>query len=294
MKISTLSILAGSTACNARCPFCVSKMTPKQGLSEEEPELNWRNLKKAAIFAKSCNVSTAIITGKGEPTLFPNQITKYLRGLQEFNFPFIELQTNGITISEQKELFSKYLKQWYWMGLTTIIISIVHYDPEENRKIYTPHKQQYQDIPELVEYLHKNKFSVRLNCTLYDGGISSSLELEKLISFSKNNSVDQLSIRPVNKPSFIMNSSSANVEYWICNHSLKKNQEEELTKYLETNGKQLLKLSFGATVYDVDGQNVCFTNCLTNDEKIDEIRHLIFFPDGHLRYDWQYPGAILL
>jgi hypothetical protein len=24
------------------------------------------------------------------------------------------------------------------------------------------------------------------------------------------------------------------------------------------------------------------------------MRNLIFFPDGHLRYDWEYEGAILL
>ena len=31
---------------------------------------------------------------------------------------------------------------------------------------------------------------------------------------------------------------------------------------------------------------------LTKDE-MDAIRQLIFFPDGHVRYDWKYPGAIV-
>ncbi len=31
MKIQTFSIVAGSEACNARCPFCISKMTVPNG-----------------------------------------------------------------------------------------------------------------------------------------------------------------------------------------------------------------------------------------------------------------------
>jgi len=33
---------------------------------------------------------------------------------------------------------------------------------------------------------------------------------------------------------------------------------------------------------------------LTIQPKIRKKRQLIFYPDGHLRYDWQYQGAILL
>jgi hypothetical protein len=50
----------------------------------------------------------------------------------------------------------------------------------------------------------------------------------------------------------------------------------------------------GAIVYDYRGQNVCLTDALTIEPETDKIRQLIFFPDGHLRYDWQYKGAILI
>ena len=67
-----------------------------------------------------------------------------------------------------------------------------------------------------------------------------------------------------------------------------------MAKYLDANGKHLLNLVHGAKVYDVNGQNVCLTNALTINTNQDEIRQLIYFPDGHLRYDWQYEGAIIL
>ena len=82
MKIQTFSIVAGSEACNARCPFCISKMTVAHGIDLKEPEVNWRNLRKACLLAQACGVTTAMITGKGEPTLFPNQITRYLHEMR--------------------------------------------------------------------------------------------------------------------------------------------------------------------------------------------------------------------
>ena len=95
----------------------------------------------------------------------------------------------------------------------------------------------------------------------------------------------------MNKPD---NSLDDEVSAWIAKNYLKSTQYDEIQSYLNTNGKQLMKLSHGATVYDVYGQNVCLTNSLTIDKDSDSIRQLIFFPDGHLRYDWQYKGAILL
>jgi hypothetical protein len=53
-----------------------------------------------------------------------------------------------------------------------------------------------------------------------------------------------------------------------------------------------MRLPHGADVYDFRGQNVCLNNCLTPPNS-EEIRQIIFFPDGHLRYDWVYEGAII-
>ena len=64
--------------------------------------------------------------------------------------------------------------------------------------------------------------------------------------------------------------------------------------YLENHGTRILKLSHGAIVYDINGQNVCMGNCLNVNPDTEELRNLIFFPDGHLRYYWQYPGSIII
>src|SRR5262249_24053173 len=92
MRIQTFSILAGSETCNARRPFCISKMTPPLGVELHAPAVNWRNFCIACRLAERCGVTTAMITGKGEPTLFPAQVTRYLQEMASFAFPIVELQ----------------------------------------------------------------------------------------------------------------------------------------------------------------------------------------------------------
>lgn len=291
MKIQTFSIIAGSEACNARCPFCISKMTPPHGMTLKEPEVNWRNFRKACALAKQCGVTTAMLTGKGEPTLFPEQITKYLAILQEFSFPFVELQSNGIMIAQNPKKYEPHLKDWYDHGMTTIAVSIVGHDPEKNRRIYLPYKKSYIDLPDLIRFLHEKGISVRLTCMLADGFIASSKSAEELIAFAKENKVEQMTIRPVRKPE---DSRDPAAEKWTDNHYIKEEQLADIQNYLAKNGTKLMELMHGAIVYDVGGQNVCLSDCLTLDPSTEDIRQLIFFPDGHLRYDWQYAGAILL
>ena len=291
MHIQNYSIIAGSEACNAKCPYCISKMTPKQGIEFNEPVVNWRNFKKGALLAKNLGVQTAIITGKGEPTIFPEQISKYVKSLDEFGFPFIELQTNGILLAEQKEKYDRYLKRWYEDGMSTIAISIAHYEPEKNRQIFLPHKEKYIELPSLIHDLHDIGYSVRLTCMMADGYLDDANQLEKLIGFARDNRVEQLTARGIVKPNNPLND---HVAEWVMKHSLKPEQLNDIHKYVEKKGVPLLKFFYGGTIYDVEGQNLCLSNCLTLDNNIEHIRQLIFFPDGHLRFDWQYKGAILL
>lgn len=291
MKIQILSIVAGTAICNARCPFCISKMTPKQGVDIKEPEVNWRNFNIACGLAKTAGVNSAMITSKGEATLYPGQITKYLRHLQKHNFPLIELQTNAVLFNEQRDKYIPLLQSWYELGLTTIAISVVHYKAEKNKLVYTPHKENYINLDQTIDDLHKIGFSVRLSCMLAKEFIDTTKEVKELLKYAKDKKVEQVTIRSINKPD---SSENKNIETWTSKHML---DEEELTaieQFLKREGKQLMKLAYGGIVYDFNGQNVCLSNCLTIDRETDNIRQLIFFPDGHLRYDWQYEGAIIL
>lgn len=290
MKIQTMSIIAGSAACNARCPFCVSKMTPSAGIEEKLQDVNWRNFDKACRYAEQNDVSTVLITGKGEPTLFPELITQYLSHMKDYNFPFIELQTNGLVFQKKDDDYRKHLQDWYDLGMTTIALSVVHYDDEKNREIYAPYGQ-YPNLEKTIGMLHEQGYSVRLSCMMAKGYIDSIESLEAMVDYAKENKVEQLTVRRVEKPE---NSRNAKAAEWVEKNYLPNTEIGMMRDYLDANGKRLMELPHGAIVYDYKGQNVCLNNCLTIDPKGETIRQLIFFPDGHLRYDWQYEGAVLL
>lgn len=222
--------------------------------------------------------------------MYPDQISSYLGALEEFEFPLVELQTNGILLYEQKEKYQEYLKKWFDSGLTTIAVSIVHYDAEKNRENYLPYKKQYIDLPELIRSLHSIGYCVRLACILADGYIDDVNKLEHLIAFAKQHKVEQLTLRPVNRPEQSKDVAAAD---WFEHHFLKPEQKKQFEQFFSQKGHPLMRFEYGAAIYDINGQNVCFTNSLTLDADRD-IRQLIFFPEGRVRYDWQYEGAVML
>ena len=83
MKIQTLSIISGGATCNARCPFCISQMT---GKDVSVTPINKINFNKACRLAQINDVTNVIITGKGEPILYPDQITDFLKSSQTIQF----------------------------------------------------------------------------------------------------------------------------------------------------------------------------------------------------------------
>lgn len=291
MKFQIFSVIVGTEACIASCPFCVSAETPTKE-NKKCPTINWRNLKIAANLANRSNIDTVVLTSRGEPLLFPDQITDYLDNLKEFNFPFIELQTNAILLGRNFSRYYDYLKKWYDNGLTTIAISVVSHRPEVNRDNYVPGQKEYMDLPKLINNLHDIGFSVRLACVCCKGMMDSFDEVLNFIKFAKENKVEQVTLRPVNDE--FRRESAAN---WITENKLTENQKQEIQNGLSNLGTKLLEISRVGTVYDVMGQNVCFSLPLTKntrDYDPENGRQLIFFQDGHIRYEWEMTGGILL
>ena len=290
MKIQTFTIVVGTSACNASCPYCISKMTPKQGIDFKLRPVNWLNFDKACRLSQVNNVSTVLLTGKGEPLLYPDQITEFLRNMKKFDFPIIEIQTNGLVFGSDWKKYEPYLKEWRDLGLNTIAISVVHYEKEKNKTIYTP-KGEYIDLEKVIEKLHGLGYSIRLSCIMLKSYIDSVEKVKKFIEKVKEWNVEQLTIRGVNVPN---KSENKQVYGWTIQRIVSKGQILDISDFLNKEGNKLMTLDHGGIVYDYLGQNVCMSDCLTIKPNTEDLRQLIFFPDGHLRYDWQYKGAILL
>lgn len=291
MKIQTFTVVSGNAACNAACPFCVSKMTGIKSIGFRPVKVNWRNFDKACRIAELNGISTVLITGKGEPTLFPDQLTECLKHLEKYNFPILELQTNAVLFWEQPEKYDRYLQEWYELGLTTISISVVHYDREKNRANYVPGKKEYMDLGEVIGKLHKIGYTVRFSVVLIKDHIDTPEEAEKMVQKASEWGVEQVSLRPVAAPE---ESESEKYKTDTVNMMLTPEKIAKLNEWAERRGKLLLSYGHSSRIFDIDGQNVCLTDALTIKPSTDDIRQMIFFPDGHIRFDWQYKGAIIL
>jgi len=109
-------------------------------------------------------VTNVIITGKGEPTLYPEHLHEYLNALDN-KFPFIELQTNGWVLAQDSYKGCKTettLEWWAEQGMTTVMISNCGYDSELNRQIYFPRQKEYIDLKKVVDRVHEAGMMVRL------------------------------------------------------------------------------------------------------------------------------------
>ena len=296
MQIGTVSIVVGGKKCNAHCPFCISKMTPGNNVCDVElPEWKkvraWRNIHKASRLAEIKGVTTVLITGKGEPTLYPAEISNALRDIEKYNFPFIELQTNGLKIAEWldgDEDGEDRLHRWRDMGLTTISLSVVHWEAARNAGIY---RNPYMNLEVVIDRLHKIGFSIRLSCIMLKGYVDNIKEVKDFILFAKSNRVEQLTIRPVTLADA---PQSTDVYKWTKANLPKPLDILKIGEWLKMNGNKLMSLPHGAEVFDYEGQNICLSNCLTIEPGTDSLRQIIVFPDGHIRFDWSYEGAILL
>lgn len=312
MKIQTMSIVCGTTECNAHCPFCISKTTPQQGISDKPsnlremvewnlnlPKVNYRNLGVACRIAEKGGATTCLITGKGEPTLYPDLITKYITEVSPY-FPLIELQTNGMLIEklatpseppshlplEMRGNCLSDLEKWYKLGLTTIALSAVE-TGYANKKVYG---DDYPELSGTIKKIHSVGLSVRLSMMMLKKYIDSPKQVERLIGFCKENKVEQLTIRPIDAPANV----DTPVTRWIADHTLSDEQADDIKNFMIERATPVLKLPHGATIYDLDGQNVCYANCLTTNQSSDNMRQIIYFPDGTIGYDWKYAGARLL
>jgi molybdenum cofactor biosynthesis enzyme MoaA len=230
---------------------------------------------------------SVVLTGIGEPLLYPNEICSYLTRL-DGRFPLVELQTNGVSIESVAK--HGYWEIWKDKGLTQVSVSITHINPARSNEIMGI-KEPY-NYWDAVEFLKKMGFSVRLNCTMLKSGISTPEQVQGLIIVCAAKGVDKLTLREVEIP---LRPRDMDVARW-AEAEKPHGAARELRFHLErvVGAHRLLDLPHGGVVYDVSGQNVAVATCLTKTTDPDDIRQIIFFPDGRIAYDWQHPGARIL
>lgn len=258
-------------------------------------DVNWPR------FDTACNIVhqardgliSILLTGKGEPTLHPKLIEKYLLKLKmKGDFPLIDLQTNGIIFDPRADSTGPdHLKRWRDLGLTLVCISLAHYSPIPSNSLMRIHGALDYDYRRAIETAHKLGLVVRLNYTLLKCGLHTPEDMEEAIRLARLQDVEQLTFREATMPY----ESECEETAAFVKEQRPEGACKKLFHHLELNGaNRLPNLAHGAALFDYDGQNVSINNCLTETLDSDDIRQIIFFPNGEICYDWKYRGARLL
>ncbi len=283
MKTHTFSIVVGTDRCNAGCPFCVSKMTNRVSADHT---VNWKRFKTACKIVEQARdgLVTVLLTGTGEPTEFPMDIEDYLCEMGG-RFPLVTLQTNGFLLNKVR------LTRWRDAGLTQVCISIAAWAPYHSNEIMRIKAPGFNYWTR-VDLIHKLGLSVRLNCTMLKRGVSEPEDVEHLIDKCLEHGVEQLTLREVDRPADP--AAAPEVAEYV---DLQKpvGAAKALFHYLVRKGaNRLPDLPHGGVVFDYRNQNVCISNCLTDTLDPNDIRQIIFFPNGEISYDWKFKGARIL
>lgn len=237
---------------------------------------DWDKLENAIHYAKAAGARIAKITGKwGEPLMVPERITGLLTHLYDFD---VEVQTNALLTWSKRSQWGA----WNYLGLDLVSISCVHWDQHISNYIYG-------SAPELeltINFLKTFGYRIRLNCLLLKGMIDCPAYVDEFIL--KFPRVDQISFIPVNAPSTPLGGKSTN--NWIQRHKLSSKEIHRIINYLDNSYEKTNETCYSRT-YEHREMSIYFADCLKLPE--DTYRHLIYFPDGTLRYSWENPDSIV-
>jgi molybdenum cofactor biosynthesis enzyme MoaA len=285
MKAHTFSIVVGDARCNAKCPFCIAKMTASDFSDYVEFDAGRFNIACRIVDQMRDGLLTVLLTGQGEPLLFPKQITRYIDCIN-FRFPLIELQTNGTLVEKNLDNF----RLWRDEGLTLVRLSVTSHDHKVSNSIMGIEGDRY-NYWRTAAMLQEIGLNVQLNCTMTKAGTHRPESCETLIIRANNAGILQMTFREVEMPTSCIDSRIGD---WVTKHK-PHGAAKKLHHFLAMNGAvELLRLPGGGMVYDYHDQNVAIGNCLTETTNPDDIRQVIFFPDNRVAYSWQYKAARLL
>lgn len=274
MKTQTLSICVPNTGCTRNCPYCISKITGDIKFDKRF----FTNLKNGKLenFARSADVSTILLTGKGEPLKSILSLQRILDSFVE-KYP-LELQTNGDLIDDShfKNL----------QAIDTVAISI-----DSIMRIMT---LKYE-----IDFLKKLGKTVRITYLLrfpYEWDTPENT-VQKSINDCKELGVDQLTFRRITYPEHITKNTNTTPILWIDKYvplDVSSEWYKRVNKYIVENGTVIRKLNFGTTVYDIDDISItAFDFCIQEESTQDDIRTLIYQEDGHLYTSWNSKASLI-
>ena len=266
-----ISIPPGDKLCDKNCEYCVSRMT---GYLKVNRALIGRNLPKVRELARVGQVTSVLLTGKGEPTL--NEQDLFWMMSMFADLP-LELQTNGLKLHKDFKLLEALARS----GLNTLAVSIDSLAQFVN---------YYEMLARSKEIGLLTRATINITSKL-----PRDINFEWLVGLCQESYVDQLLLRNIVIPNNVPSDSPT--AKWIqenVDQSVYPRLQDELRRACEKDGMMLRRLNFGAIVYDYQGISVTYSDyCVQDANDGKDIRSLIFMEDGHCYTSWNSMASVL-
>jgi molybdenum cofactor biosynthesis enzyme MoaA len=245
----SVSLLPVAIGCQAKCAFCFSKSSASA--DQDKGRLSPTYIKRILQAAKARGAQRAVITGGGEPTLYPRAELLELIRLAAEQFPEkVVLITNGYLLTEMSasERFT-FLEELQSAGLTTLSISHHHHDPEVNRQVMNLDI----DIARIADCFRQQPkrfptLALRLICVLQKGGVENAASIDAYLNWAAS-----LQIREVCFKELYVSSSVESTYYSRPANEWSARQQVPLRlllDYLQTERwQQTGELPWGSPVY---------------------------------------------
>lgn len=293
--------------CNAKCPFCISRLTEKPDHPLDAKEsARWAGaVNRAMSYAKYHGVDTVLITSSGEPLLDMLRVFRAADTAQRVGIPIIEVQTNGTYLSRESPcgaldgdvelgFVGKVLQRLVDHRVTTVAISAASTKSRKSAGIMGLDSEfdYLKEAEKVVESGMLCRITLNLN-TIGDPALQESNIFEYMKQL-RAIGVHQLTIREIGVPCNIKEGAEeSKVKQWIERNKVSVDTMNMIFSSIEQLGTKLRPLSYGGWVYDFCGVATTIATCMTEAHS-DEIRSLILQPDGHVYHSWNYRGSVLL
>jgi MoaA/NifB/PqqE/SkfB family radical SAM enzyme len=178
MRANNLTISIPNKGCDKSCPYCVSKCT---GAIKENRGLMLSNLPKVLTMARLGQVSSVMLTGKGEPCLNFKDVLMFCEHFREFP---LEIQTNGIWLSHH--LLEVPVLAGH--GMNVVAISI-----DDSGSV---------PIEKLSKAIHDAGMLLRMTFNVTNAFKFREFSFQSLLDYCVKWGVDQLTLRKIVAPNY--------------------------------------------------------------------------------------------
>ncbi|MEO2013506.1 MAG: radical SAM protein [Fuerstiella sp.] len=181
----SISVLPISSGCQAECSFCFSAYSVST--DQATSLLSSERVESLFNLARRRGARRAVITGGGEPTLYPQaRLTELIRLAAKYFPEKVVLITNGYAFSKLHEDARLQVQvRLQDAGLTTLVVSHHHWDRSTHQSIM----KLDVDLPSIAETLqrHADRFptlAMRLICVLQKDGVDICNSIERYIQWA--------------------------------------------------------------------------------------------------------------